>query len=207
MADSSRPFWSQSASLTTTPVVLYLPNGWRDLKVEVDALSYATVGSTYAAPAVASVNGVTTLTEVGGATSGTFTLKVFPGTDLETETAAIDFDATSAEVETALSDLDMFVGGDITNAGGALDSAAVTLTWTGVYAATVPPIVLGTNSLDAGRIQIHVTTNPLGNGGYGYVEADSQEVWTADPTGNKRDRFLYIATVASTGTAHISAYR
>lgn len=203
----SLPAWSRSVSLTTTPSVVYLPVGWREVKLWVDAASYAQLGTTYAAPAVAAVNGITTITTAGSPTGGTFKLRVFPNDAENALTATIAFDASAATVKTALTNTAKFASGDITAGGGAFPTD-VTLTWTGVYAATVPPLVVGDNSLTGGSnpsVLIRTTTVPLGNGGYGYVEANTQEAWEGVPYDGP-DRFLYVATVASTGTARITTY-
>jgi hypothetical protein len=205
----SKPIWDRTVALTTTPSVVYLPDTYREVKIFVDALSYAQLGTTYAAPAVADVSGVTSLIEVGAPTGGTITLVVFPNDVERAVTGTIAYNASAATIKTALTTTNKFVAGDITAAGGTLDTAAVTLTWTGVYAVTVPTIVLGTNALTGGvagaTVNARVTTLPLGHGGYGYIEANTQETWENDNYGDL-DRYVYLATVASTGTARITAY-
>jgi hypothetical protein len=205
----SRPFWSRSVSLTTTPAVVYLPNGYGEVKVAVDARSYGQLGASYTPPAVGATNGITTISSGGTPTAGTFLIRVFPsqGADFAAvfTTSALTYDESAADVKTALiSGSTMFVTGDITAAGGALP-VDITLTWTGVYAATVPPIEI-VSSVTGGTIYQRTTTVPDGNGNYVYIAANTQERWTADSYDNRNDRFLYIATVAGTGTADVSCY-
>jgi hypothetical protein len=200
----STPVWSRSVALTTTPVVVFLPEGWREVKLWVDALAYAQLGTTYVAPAVTDVSGITTISNSGSPSAGTFKLTVFPNDTETAETGTIAFDASAATIKTALTTTAKFAAGDITAGGGALPTA-VTLTWTGVYAVTVPKIIASSVSLTGGGVLVRTTTQPLAHGGYGYVEANTQEVWVGDSYGDT-DAFLYVATVASTGTAHITCY-
>lgn len=203
----ARPFWSHSGNLSTTPVAIYLPNGWSQLKVVVDNASYGCLGPAYTAPSVADVNGITTLTLAGAPTSGTFSLAALAYDENEVETATINYNASAATIKTKLTDTGLFATGDITAAGGALDSAAVTLTWTGVYAVTVPPIRMRDNDLVGGsnaKVQVLTTTKPKGNGGYGYII--NTEVWVADENGGKTERFLYLACQTGTSAYGVTAY-
>lgn len=74
-------------------------------------------------------NEVQTLTVTGTPTGGTFTL-TFQGQT----TAPIDFDATAAEVATALVALPNVDSGEVTGGGGPLPDDPVTLTFSGRYA-------------------------------------------------------------------------
>ena len=72
---------------------------------------------------------VQTITITGSPTGGVFTL-TFSGQT----TASIDFDATAAEVRTALEALSNIDPGDVVVAGGPLPGTAVTVTFSGQYA-------------------------------------------------------------------------
>lgn len=206
MPDRSRPFWSRTSTTSTTPVAIYLPAEAKEVKIWVDADSYVGRGSTYTAPAVAAVNGITTIDTTGAPTAGTFTLTVFPGQGNEETTGALTYDESAADVKTALVALNAFETGDITAGGGALPTA-ITLTWTAIYAGTAPPLI-ATPSLTGGGMTVIVTTAPKGNGGYGYVEADAQEVWTLDRGGHRSapDTYLYVAALTGTGNYRVTAY-
>lgn len=204
----SRPLWALTGALTTTPSVIHLPDNWREIKISVDALCYGQLGAAYAAPAVGATNGITTISSGGTPTGGTFRVRAYPGdSDLTALTSALPYNESAANVKTAMVATGLFASGDITAAGGALPTD-ITLTWTGVYAATVPPIEIvsavtgGSNS----RIYTRTTTVPDGNGGYGYLAANTQEVWASDGFGSKVDRFLYLATVSGAATFYLTAY-
>lgn len=217
------PIWSRTAALTTTPSVIKLPDGWTKLEVAVDARCYAQIGQSYTAPGVASVNGVTTISSGGGATGGTFQILVFPrpmfvddggtgyaqtvnGIGCQAVTAAIPFNETAANIKTALLNTNFFATGDITAAGGALPTD-VTLTWTGVYAGIVPKLDIAsavTGGANA-RIYQRTTTNATGNGGYGYAETAVPTYYDGSQAGHRTGLFLYLAAVASTANAFITA--
>lgn len=202
----SSPFWGgRTGTTSTTPVAIYLPAGWREVKLWVDALSYAQLGTTYTAPAVADVNGVTTITSRGTPTAGTFKLTAFPNDATPFTTATIAYNDSAANVKTALiAGSTRFVTGDITAAGGALPTD-ITLTWTGVYATTVPFIVPSSVSVTGGDILVRTTTQPIAHGGYGYVAANTQETWANDQFSGG-ESYLYVATVSGTGNYQITCY-
>lgn len=210
MGERSIPFWAKTSTTSTSPVAIYLPEGWRECKVYVDVLSYVGIGKTYTPPAVAATNGITTISSSGTPTGGTFKLRAFPGDGDAFTTAALTYDESAADVKTALiAGSTWFVTGDITAAGGALPTA-ITLTWTGVYAGATPPIEVVEQSLTGGtnpKIQARTTTVSDGNGGYAYVEAGTQEVWTRDAKGGAIGRYLYVAAVSGTGNYRVSLYR
>jgi hypothetical protein len=207
MAQRSRPYWSRTGTTSTTPAVVALPDDWREIKLWVDVASLARTGSSYTAPAVAAVDAITTLSSQGTPTGGTFTLRVHPTYGDVLTTTALTFDESAADVKSALVATGAFATGDITAAGGALPTA-ITLTWTGVYAGSAPHITPVSAVTGGGNSTVlaKVTTAPAGNGGYGYLEATSQEVWTSNLTGGD-GQFLYIATVTSTGNYRVSCYR
>jgi hypothetical protein len=209
MAGRIRPFWSREGALATTPVAVALPPDWTTLRLFVDIASYAQLSHLYTSPAVAAVNGVSTLSTDGVPTGGTFKLKVFPYWSDAVETSALTFDESAADVKTALVATGLFATGDITAAGGALPTA-ITLTWTGVWAATVPPVVVSSVALTGGAnpsVALRTTTVPAGNGGYGYVEDGEVIEWENDARGDARGRFLHLAAVTATGVYRVTAYR
>ncbi|MFI8853685.1 hypothetical protein ACIGW3_26315 [Streptomyces sp. NPDC053499] len=74
-------------------------------------------------------NEVQSVAITGGPTGGTYTL-TFSGQT----TAAISFDATAADVQTALEGLSNITTGDVTCAGGPHPGSAITVTFGGQYA-------------------------------------------------------------------------
>lgn len=198
-----------ATGITTSPVAVHIPDRVRYVQVVTTARAYVGLGQAYTAPAVATVNGITTISSAGTPTGGTFTITLFPGTDRAFTTSALTYNESAADIKTALIlGSTVAVTGDITAAGGALPTA-VTLTWTGVYAGTVPPLIVnsavtgGTNS----RIIARTTTAPAQNGGYAYVEASTPTVLTRsrDRFGNE-SRYLYIASVSSTVDYFLTYY-
>ena len=208
MADRSRAFWSKTAATSTTPVAVKLPVNWVELKLWVDVLSLAAIGTTLTAPAVTAVNGILTLSVRGTPTSGTFALAGRDGNNVRTfTTAGIAYNASAATIKTALTNTGVFASGDITAAGGALPTD-VTLTFTGSWAGVVPSIAPLNANMVGGSVQIpnNTITAASGNGGYGYIENNTQEVWSNnenDTTGG----FLYIATTTGAGNYRITCYR
>jgi hypothetical protein len=89
---------------------------------------------------------VWTLSIAGNPTGGTFTLS-FAGQS----TAALPFNATSAQVQTALQALAAIGPGNVTCAGGAAPSTNVTITFAGTLGfQTQSPISIGANNLTGG---------------------------------------------------------
>ncbi len=207
----SRPIWSRSVSLTTTPVAVALPDGAREISISSDAAAYAQLSGLYASPGVAIVPGVISLFSSGTPTGGTFKLKVNSGGGQEETTSALTYDESAADVDAALAALTAFEAADVTTAGGALPTA-ITMTFTGgVYVGVVPRLSVVESALTGGtnpQIVTRITTKPLGNGGYGYVPANTVMVYnrTGDMRGAGGDQFLHLATIASTGTALVTAY-
>jgi flagellar hook protein FlgE len=77
------------------------------------------------------VNEVQTIALTGAPTGGTFTLTYAGQT-----TAALNYNSTAAQIDTALEALSNIGVGDVTCAGGALPGTAVTVTFTGALADT-----------------------------------------------------------------------
>jgi len=93
----------------------------------------------------APANEVQSLATSGDPTGGTITI-TFNGQT----TAPIDFDASAAEVQTAIVALSNVETGEVTAAGGPLGTAPVTLTFSGRYAGANVPRVTVTSSLTGG---------------------------------------------------------
>lgn len=103
---------------------------------------------------IGGVNEVQTVTITGTPTGGTYTL-TFDG---ET-TAAIDFDATAAEVLAALRELPNIDYGDVVTAGGPHPGTAITVAFGGGYEHTNVPQMTATGSFTGGTTPaIAVTT-------------------------------------------------
>ncbi len=102
---------------------------------------------------------VQTITITGTPTGGTFTL-TFSGQT----TAPIAYNATSAQVRTALLALSNLAASDITTAtGGPLPTTAVVVTFGGGYADTDVPAMTATSSLTGGTTPaVAVTTTTAG---------------------------------------------
>lgn len=94
----------------------------------------------------------------GGPTGGSFTLTL----DGQT-TGAIAYNATAAQVQTALEALSNIDPGDVTVTGGPLPDTAVTVTFGGQYANTNVPQMTATSSLTGGTTPaVTVTTTQEG---------------------------------------------
>jgi VCBS repeat-containing protein len=114
-----------------------------------------TIAATTTTQGFAGVNEVQTI-DATGAVSGTFTL-TFDG---ET-TNALPFNAGAAQIQAALEGLANIGAGDVAVAGGPVNTTAVTITFTGNYAATNVALITGDDSLLLGS-QIVVTTTTQG---------------------------------------------
>lgn len=109
-------------------------------------LAYAALGAK-ASTSVAGTNEVQTLTQSGTATGGTFKLQ-FRGQ----RTATIPWNATSAQVDTALEALSLIGVAGVLSAGGPLNTTPITATFNAApYAATnVPMLTVVENLLTGG---------------------------------------------------------
>ena len=110
------------------------------------------VFSATALSAVTSTNEVQSLIATGG-TAGTFTL-----TFIDQTTAAIAYNATAADVQSALEALSNINPGDVTCADGPLPDSAVTITFGGQYAAQNVPALVVTDNITDGTAAITTTT-------------------------------------------------
>lgn len=206
MALRSKPFWSATGALAVAPVSVALPPDWTSLKIKTSVQALARTGRPYTPAAVATVPGVITIRSSGSPGSGTWQARIRPlNSDLIALTAAIPYNETAANIKTAFINTGMFATGDIVAAGGALPTD-VTLTLQGVYTGVVPSIDVNYAGLNQGRIDALLTTAPLGNGGYGYIEAGTQDYWEENPNSDSFVRFLYLAAVTGTGTYWVTAY-
>ena len=204
----SRPIWSRTGALSTTPVAIALPDQWQELKIWVDVPSYARLGASRTPPAVSAVNGVVRLSLHGAPTGGDFALVLFPGDPDAVATALIPYNATASQVQAALVGTGRIDGSDLSASGGPLPGTPVDLTFQGAYAGIVPPLATGHNGLTGGvhpLARLAVTTPPQGNGGYGYLEDAVQEIWSRGSGARQHDRFLYLAAVSGTGVYRVTA--
>lgn len=207
----SRPIWGRSVGMTTTPVAVAVPDGAREISIQADAACYARLGGQYTPPGVATVDGVISIFSGGTPTGGTFKLRVWSNGGQEETTAALPYNESAANIRTALGNLTAFNTGDITAGGGALPTT-VTLTFTGgVWVGVLPRLVVVDQALTGGTnpsIVARPTTLAAGNGGYGYVPANTVIVYNRmdDLRGGSGDQFLHLATLSSTGTALVTAY-
>lgn len=199
-----RPLGSWNGNLTTTPVAIYVPARGREIKVAVSVDAYARLGEQPSPPAVATVNGVTTIDAPGAPASGTFTLVVFPWAARPAATAPVAYNATATDIVNALVATGLFAAADISAAGGPLPSAAVTLTWTGVYAGSAPELAVE-SAVSPGVVRARLTTEPVAAGGYAAIAA-GQEIWQAPAQGALAPRYLYLAAVTGSGTYRVSVY-
>lgn len=95
-------------------------------------------------------NEVQSVAITGAPEGGTFTLEVvYPNGTSET-TGAIAYDATAANVKTALAALNGLSADDIDTAGGPLPGSAVSVTFKGAYANTNMPMMTADGSLLTG---------------------------------------------------------
>jgi hypothetical protein len=124
-------------------------------------------------------NEVQTVTITGTPTGGSFTLTYNGQT-----TAAIAYNATSVAVRTALEALSNINAGDVTTGGGPLPGTAVTVTFTGQYAATNVNAMTATSSLTGGTTPaVAVTTTTPGVAGTNTIGYRAPAVNT-DPVPN-----------------------
>ena len=98
--------------------------------------------------ASACCNSVQTITETGGPTGGTFTLKATPPGGSLTTSAAIAYNASAATVQTAL--VTIFGSGNVTCTGGPLPGGVVCTFGGSDAAKPVNTFILGTKSLTGG---------------------------------------------------------
>lgn len=104
-------------------------------------------------------NEVQSITINGTVSGGTFTITV---TEIGETTAAIDYDATASEIQTALDALSGLEPGDIVVTGGPIPSAPAVLTYNGpVFAGKgVAEITVNSGSLTGGGTYDPSTTTP-----------------------------------------------
>lgn len=132
------------------------------VRMQMAALLLRGVLGASSSASVAGTNEIQTITITGAPTGGTFQLRFRSET-----TAPINWNATSANVKTALDALASLAPGDTTAAGGPLPTTPVTITFTGTYAAeNVPPITAVTpHALTGGTTPtVAVTTTTPGVG-------------------------------------------
>ena len=114
----------------------------------------------------AAVNEVQTITASGTPSGGTWTISFNGAT-----TSALAHTANAATVQTALQLLPTVGSGGITVAGGALGTAAFTLTFAGGLAgANQPAVTVDTSSLSGASVTVTVTTTTEGSAGASEVQ-------------------------------------
>jgi hypothetical protein len=120
------------------PLITVAANNLTNAATPEPAVAHTTTG--------AAVADVQTLSISGSPTGGTFTL-TFGGQT----TAAIAFNAATAQVQTALTALSNIGAGNVTCSGGPLPGASVTITFAGALApGTQSVMTVGNNSLTGG---------------------------------------------------------
>lgn len=93
------------------------------------------------------------ITKSGAVTSGTFTITYSAQT-----TAAIDFDATAAEIQTALEALSNVAPGDVVVSGGPISTTPIVIIFQGTLAAAnQPEVTIGSGSLVGGGTYVPST--------------------------------------------------
>lgn len=111
------------------------------------------------APYAAATNEVQTVTITGSPTGGTFTLTFNSQT-----TAAIAYNATAAQVQTALEGLSNINPGDVTVTGGPLPGIALTVTFGGQYLGDNVAQMTATGSLTGGSSPAVAVATTTGGG-------------------------------------------
>lgn len=137
---------------------------------------------------------------------GTFTIS-FNGST----TAAIDYDATSSEIDAALEALGNIASGDLTCAGGPLPGSAVTVTFGGTLAgANQPAMTLNTGSLTRTAPSVTVTTTTSGALGTNEVQSIASAytpnggTWTITWNGQTTGNIAHNANAATVQAALIA---
>lgn len=123
---------------------------------DADAAGFS-VRVTTIAEATAGLNEKQVITLGGNPTGGTFTL-TFDGQT----TGNLDYDATAAEVETALEGLSNIAAGDVAVSGD--DGGPWTIEFLQAYAQTDVPLITGSGANLTGACSVSVTTTTQGSG-------------------------------------------
>lgn len=104
------------------------------------------------------VNEVQTITVSGTVSGGTFTITVV---ETNETTAAIAYNANAATIQAALELLTSIEPGDITVAGGPIQTTPATLTYGGIYAGrNIAQITVDSSLLTGGGTYVPTTTTP-----------------------------------------------
>jgi len=137
--------------------------------------------------AVQGTNEVTTLTQTGSPTGGTFTITYGGQT-----TAGIAYNATAAQVQTALQALSTIGNGNVVCAGGPINSAAVTVTWSNALSGTDITAPTCTSTGLTGGTSPAVTPTTTTAGVVGYVTSTKlvgfSDEWEEGPLGTQYGR-------------------
>lgn len=139
----------------------------------------------------------------GDATGGTFTA-TFQGQT----TGNLTYDESAADVQTALRGLSTVGSSGATCAGGALNSAPITVTWDGTVLAGDQPLITidGTNLTGGVSASTRVPTVAVTTAAVtrrGYIEAGDRLIIDLDRT-NTVDAYLFLKAISGTGTYRVS---
>jgi hypothetical protein len=129
-----------------------------------------------------------------GGTAGNFTLQFDNGTSTQT-TGNINYNATAANVQTALEALSTVDSGDVNCSGGPLPNTAVNIEFTGQYLRTaLAQMTIGTENVTNGNAAV----STLRNGSSGDVVS---AYWTSGASylGDDSEKVIRDALVTSTG--------
>lgn len=120
-------------------------------------------------------NEIQTLSITGAPTGGTFTLTYSGQT-----TSAIAYNASAANIQTALESLSNIDSGDVSCSGGTLPGTAVTVTFEGNLANTDVPLMTSTSSLTGGTSPATsiAETKKGGDTVYAFVAKPNDTSWT-----------------------------
>ena len=113
----------------------------------------------------AAVNEVQTITASAVPSAGTWTITHDGNT-----TSALAYDANAAAVQTALELLTSIGSGNVAVSGGALGTAAFTVTFQGTEAGVDQPLMTTTNSLSGSTVTLSVAVTQNGNAGTNEVQ-------------------------------------
>lgn len=152
--------------------------------VKFDSNLTLSAGQIVARTTATAQNQTQTLTTTGSPTSGS-TIWSFNG-----EKFTVGYNATAAQVKTALLALSQIMDGDVDTSGGALAGTPVVITFQGRYAGlNVPILVQLSSSLDTGTVAVAISQVGIPNDRYVAVD------WTriSDPAYN-------VTTVSATGS-------
>lgn len=198
----SRPFRRVTGLVTTGNTVIPIDALARQVKLYVSTTCRVGIGTSATVPT--NTAEVITIT-AGDATGGTATY-TFQGQT----TAATAWNAAAATFQTNLRALTSIGATGVTCAGGALNSAPVTVTFDGTTLAGNQPNITvdGTNLTGGASAVTRVPTIAItttGTNGMAKIQAGAEEVYTLQSF--SVDKFLYLIADSGTGTYSVSFYK